>query len=116
MACHSIINPAGYSLGNYDSVGRYITTERRPYYDSSTNAWKEYLNPADSSTTLFINGQTYNINNLEDFVNAIRAGVSSNPEFRLTTDSVHPNSIGAHVFALSVLAALGFAGLGDSGK
>ncbi len=71
MACHSIINPAGYSLGNYDSIGRYITTERRPYYDYSANAWKEYLNPVDSSTTLFINGQTYNINNLEDFVNAI---------------------------------------------
>ena len=50
----------------------------------------------------------------EDFVNAIRAGVSTNPEFRLTTDGVHPNSVGAHVFALSVLAALGFAGLGDS--
>lgn len=71
MACHSIINPAGYALGNYDSVGRYITIEKRPYYNYGPNVWTEHLNPVDASTAIFINGQTYKINNLEDFVNAI---------------------------------------------
>jgi lysophospholipase L1-like esterase len=48
----------------------------------------------------------------DDFVMAIRAGRSVNPEFRLTTDGVHMNSVGDHVVARTVLAALGFAGLG----
>ncbi len=48
----------------------------------------------------------------EDFVNAIRAGKSANPDFRLTTDGVHLTPVGCSVFALSVLSALGFAGLG----
>ena len=50
----------------------------------------------------------------EDFVNAIRAGRSANPDFRLTTDGVHLNGVGNTVFALSVLATLGFAGLVDT--
>lgn len=49
----------------------------------------------------------------EDFVAAIRAGTSANPAFRLTTDDVHMNPIGNHVMALTVLATLGFAGLGE---
>jgi lysophospholipase L1-like esterase len=44
----------------------------------------------------------------EDFVQAIRAGKSVNPEFRLTTDGVHMNAVGNHVMALSVLYTLGF--------
>lgn len=47
----------------------------------------------------------------EDFVDAIRAGKSVNPDFQLTTDGVHLNAVGNHVMALSVLSALGFAGL-----
>jgi lysophospholipase L1-like esterase len=48
-----------------------------------------------------------------DFVQAIRAGRSVNPDFRLTTDGVHMNPVGNHVLALTVLATLGFAGLGS---
>lgn len=44
----------------------------------------------------------------EDFVQAIRAGKSVNPEFRLTTDGVHLNAVGNHVMALSILYTLGF--------
>ena len=47
----------------------------------------------------------------DDFVRAIRAGRSVNPEFRLTTDGVHLNAVGNHVMALTLLATLGFAGL-----
>ncbi len=47
----------------------------------------------------------------DDFVQAIRAGRSANPAFQLTTDGVHMNAVGNHVLALTVLAALGFAGL-----
>ena len=46
-----------------------------------------------------------------DFAQAIRAGTASNPDFRLTTDGVHTNDAGSAVLALSVLGALGFAGL-----
>jgi acyl-CoA thioesterase-1 len=47
----------------------------------------------------------------DDFVQAIRAGRSADPQFQLTTDGVHMNAVGNHVMALTVLAALGFAGL-----
>lgn len=47
----------------------------------------------------------------EDFIAAIRAGKSANPDFRLTTDGVHMNVVGNHVMALTILATLGFAGL-----
>ena len=47
----------------------------------------------------------------EDFVQALRAGQSATPDFVLTTDGVHPNAVGSHVLALSVLSALGFGGL-----
>jgi acyl-CoA thioesterase-1 len=47
----------------------------------------------------------------DDFVQAIRAGRSANPDFQLTTDGVHMNAVGNHVMALTMLAALGFAGL-----
>lgn len=60
--------------------------------------------------------QTYLAPTHEDFVMAIRAGCSVNPDFRLTTDGVHNNPVGDHVMALSVLATLGFAGLGSAGE
>lgn len=44
----------------------------------------------------------------DDFVRAIRAGKSVDPDFQLTTDGVHMNPIGNHVMALTVLATLGF--------
>lgn len=47
----------------------------------------------------------------EDFVQAIRAGRAANPDYRLTTDGVHMNPVGDCVMALSILAALGYAGL-----
>ena len=47
----------------------------------------------------------------DDFVQAIRAGRSADPQFQLTTDGVHMNAVGNHVMALTVLAALSFAGL-----
>lgn len=47
----------------------------------------------------------------DDFVQAIRAGRSVDPDFHLTTDGVHMNATGNHVMALTVLSTLGFAGL-----
>ncbi len=47
----------------------------------------------------------------DDFIQAIRAGRSANPDFQMTTDGVHLNAVGNHVLALTVLATLGFAGL-----
>jgi lysophospholipase L1-like esterase len=55
--------------------------------------------------------QVYVASTHEDFVQTLRAGRSVNPDFCLTTDGVHMNSVGNHVLALSVLAALGYAGL-----
>ncbi len=52
--------------------------------------------------------QTYLVPTHDDFVRAIRAGTSVNPDFRLTTDGVHMNPVGNHVMALSVLYTLGF--------
>lgn len=47
-----------------------------------------------------------------DFLTTIRAGIATNPDFLLTTDGVHLNPVGNHVMALTILGALGFAGLG----
>ena len=44
MACHSIINPIGFSLENYDATGRFRTHEKnRPI-----NTVSEYPTPEDS--------------------------------------------------------------------
>ncbi len=48
----------------------------------------------------------------EAFIGTLQAGRTVNPDFCLTTDGVHLNPIGNHVLALTVLATLGFAGLG----
>ena len=46
-----------------------------------------------------------------DFVRAIRAGQSVDPNFHLTTDGVHMTPLGNHVMALTVLKTLHFAGM-----
>ncbi len=50
MACHSIINPVGFSLENYDAIGRFRTHEK----DKPINTVSEYLTPED--TTVKITG------------------------------------------------------------
>lgn len=44
MACHSIINPIGFSLENYDATGRFRTHEK----DKPINTISEYPTPEDS--------------------------------------------------------------------
>jgi len=41
MACHSTINPLGFSLENYDAVGRWRTTDQ----EKPVNAFSEYTTP-----------------------------------------------------------------------
>lgn len=50
MACHSIINPVGFSLENYDAIGRFRTHEK----DKPINTVSDYPNPDD--TTVKITG------------------------------------------------------------
>ena len=44
MACHSIINPVGFSLENYDAIGRFRTHEK----DKPINTVSEYPTPDDT--------------------------------------------------------------------
>ncbi len=50
MACHSIINPIGFGLENYDAVGRFRTHEKK----KPINASSDYPTPDDK--TIRING------------------------------------------------------------
>ena len=50
MACHSIINPIGFGLENYDAVGRFRTHEKEKPIDASS----DYSTEED--TTVRING------------------------------------------------------------
>ncbi|MFT6864888.1 MAG: hypothetical protein ACJAVK_003459, partial [Akkermansiaceae bacterium] len=50
MACHAIINPVGFSLENYDAIGRFRTHEK----DKPINTTSEYPTPED--TTVKITG------------------------------------------------------------
>jgi hypothetical protein len=48
MACHSIINPVGFSLENFDAIGRFRTEEKgRPVNTVST-----YPTPEDQTVTI----------------------------------------------------------------
>lgn len=50
MSCHSIINPIGFGLENYDAVGRFRTHEKK----KPINASSDYPTPDDK--TIRING------------------------------------------------------------
>lgn len=79
--------------------------------DSRPNAMLETY--VDAMKRVAESRQTLLASTHEDFLAAIRAGRSANPDFRLTSDGVHMNPVGNHVMALSILATLGFAGLGE---
>ncbi len=75
--CHSQINPAGYALGNYDSLGRFQTVEtriKRGYFDNSTNQYVPELtqvNPVDASTVLKLGDKVYDIQGASGLVDAL---------------------------------------------
>ena len=48
MACHSIINPVGFSLENFDAIGRFRTHEKNQAIDTSS----DYPTPDDRAIKL----------------------------------------------------------------
>ncbi|RYZ75516.1 MAG: DUF1592 domain-containing protein, partial [Proteobacteria bacterium] len=69
-ACHSQINPSGFSLGNFDSLGRYQTTERR--FRITNGMVDNYAtNPVDATTSLRLNSKIYTINDADGLVDAL---------------------------------------------
>ncbi len=71
IGCHAIINPAGFAFANYDSIGRYRVTEVRLRGGDNNTVNTIATNPIDASTTLNINGKTYNINGADQLVDAL---------------------------------------------
>lgn len=48
MSCHSVVNPLGFALENYDTVGRWRTTDK----DKPINTTSEYTTLAGEQVTL----------------------------------------------------------------
>lgn len=69
VGCHTQINPPGFALGNYDSLGRYVTTERR--YRSDTGTTPVATNSVDANTNVFLNGTNYALSDADSLQNAI---------------------------------------------
>lgn len=67
MSCHAAINPSGFALSHYDSLGRYQTIEKRYNEGGIIKA----TNPVDASTTLTLNGKSYNISDAHTLVDAL---------------------------------------------
>lgn len=66
ISCHSIINPAGFALANYNAVGKWMSTEKR-YRQATLVA----SNPVDAKSNLTLNGKYYSIDGLGSFVDAM---------------------------------------------
>lgn len=69
ISCHSSINPAGYALGNFDSLGRYITSEKR--FRSDNGGTLVATNVVDATTSLTLNGKTYQISDTATLTDAL---------------------------------------------
>ncbi|RYZ65738.1 MAG: DUF1592 domain-containing protein, partial [Proteobacteria bacterium] len=69
ISCHSSINPAGYALGNYDSLGRYITMEKR--FRPDNGGTLVATNAVDATTALFLNGKSYQISDTKTLTDAL---------------------------------------------
>jgi hypothetical protein len=61
-ACHQLINPLGFGLGNFDAIGRYKTTDEAGF-------------PVDASGT-FLDGSTF------DTPGELAAALAQNPQVR----------------------------------
>jgi len=71
IGCHTTINPAGYALANYDSLGRYITTERRfRDVNNSGVATQVASNPVDATAVLPLNGNAYSVSDATTLTDA----------------------------------------------
>ncbi len=66
ISCHSVINPAGFALANYNAVGKYMTIEKR--YKQATLVAS---NPVDAKSNLTLGGKYYQIDGLGSFVDAM---------------------------------------------
>lgn len=60
IACHTMINPAGYGLSHFDTLGRYSETETRYNYVNNAVAVVA-TNSVDSSGSLLMNGNSYQV-------------------------------------------------------
>ncbi len=69
-ACHSTINPAGFGLAHFDSLGRFTTTEKR-YSWINNIATVVATNSVDSTGTLLMNGSAYQVSDATTLVDAM---------------------------------------------
>lgn len=66
ISCHALINPPGFSLSNFNSLGQWMSVEKR-YYNGALKA----TNSANTQSILKLNGQDYVVQDLSSFVDAI---------------------------------------------
>ncbi len=71
MGCHSTINPSGFALAHYDSLGRYNDVELRQRDGPNGSVNTIATNTIDASTSLNINGKVYTINGADQLVDAL---------------------------------------------
>ena len=77
IGCHTQINPAGFAFGNFDSFGRYTTRELRLYKtgndpQTGLNTTAPYAdNAVNTQTTVKLDGNSYDIDGVSGFVDAI---------------------------------------------
>lgn len=70
MSCHQMINPAGFTLAHFDSLGRYITTETR-YRLANGSSTVTAANNVDSSVNLQLGAKFYPASDLPTLVDAL---------------------------------------------
>ncbi len=71
LGCHSTINPSGFALAHYDSLGRYKDVELRQRDGDNNTVNTIATNTIDASTSLNINGKVYNISGADQLVDAL---------------------------------------------
>lgn len=71
MGCHSSINPTGFALARYDSLGRYSSVEKRYTVNASGVAVVSATNNVDPTSSVVINGMTYTVSSPATLVDAL---------------------------------------------
>ena len=75
IGCHSTINPPGFALAHYDTLGRYAIIEKR--FSTGTDSSGASIsvisasNPIDSQSTLTLHGKSYVISDAPSLVDAL---------------------------------------------
>ncbi len=81
LACHSSINPSGFAIAKYDSLGRYSDIEKRYYLNTSCVAIISAQNTIDPTSTLVIDGKSYTVTSPSSFVDALASSAKLNEGF-----------------------------------